>query len=67
MAQNLNFNGLESESHLQNFRLKGHSQENVCEIIALNYSLDQNKGPPTHFDFFKIAFRNVTNVAKFEV
>jgi hypothetical protein len=33
----------------------------VCEIVALNFSLDQNEGPPTHFDFLKIALGKVTN------
>jgi hypothetical protein len=33
--------------------LKGHSYENVCEIIALNDRLESNRGPGIYFNFFK--------------
>jgi predicted phosphodiesterase len=32
--------------------LKGHSHEKVFEIIAANYSLGINSGPPTYFSYF---------------
>jgi hypothetical protein len=38
---------------LNKHSLKGHSYENVCEIITLNDRLDSNKGPRPYFNFLK--------------